>query len=49
MHWRFFLGASFLTSALVGPHAGLVPLAGGIALGGLILFVVSRLRSGSSS
>jgi hypothetical protein len=49
MQWKFFLGASFLTVAFVGPHAGLVPLTGGIALGGLILFVVTRVRRRSSS
>jgi hypothetical protein len=48
MQWKFFLGACFLTATLVGPHVGIAPLAGGMALGGLILLAVSRARRRSS-
>jgi hypothetical protein len=42
---RFFLGACFLTWAVLAPHAGVVSIAEGMALGGLILWLSSR-RSG---
>jgi hypothetical protein len=37
MEWKFFLGASFLTSAILVPQAGIRPVAEGIMLAGAIL------------
>jgi hypothetical protein len=36
MEWRFFLGASFLTGALIVPFAGVRPVAAGLILGAAI-------------
>jgi hypothetical protein len=36
MRWKFFLGACFLTGALVLPHTRLAPVLTGMALAGLI-------------
>jgi hypothetical protein len=44
VRWRFFLGASFLTAALVIPRAGVVPVAVGIVLAGAVQFAYMRLR-----
>jgi hypothetical protein len=47
MHWRFFLGACFLTGALLLPHAGTAVVIAGMALAGLIQFgwsVIVRRR-----
>jgi hypothetical protein len=44
MQWKFFLGACFLTAALVEPHAGMMPVIGGIALAGLIRLAWSRIN-----
>src|SRR4051794_16025618 len=36
MQWKFFIGACFLTGALLMPHAGRGPILAGMALGGLV-------------
>jgi len=36
MRWKFFLGACFLTGALVLPHTRMAPVITGMALAGLI-------------
>jgi hypothetical protein len=43
MQWKFFLGACFLTGALLLPHAGLKPVLAGMALAGLIQLAWSRI------
>jgi hypothetical protein len=42
MQWKFFLGACFLTGAVLLPHVGLVPVCAGMALAGVILLAWSR-------
>jgi len=44
MRWEFFFGACFLTGALLGPHASLFPVVGGMALAGLIRIAWYRIR-----
>jgi hypothetical protein len=44
VQWKFFLGACFLTVALVLPHAGMVPVIAGMALAGLIQLAWSRIK-----
>jgi hypothetical protein len=48
MEWKFFLGACFLTGALLVPHAGIMPVVEGMGLAALILGVWSRFGRGSS-
>lgn len=43
MEWRFFLGASFLTGALLVPIAGVGPVFAGIVLAAVVQWVSSRL------
>jgi hypothetical protein len=43
MHWKFFLGASLLTSALLLPHAGLIPVITGMVLARVIQLAWSGL------
>jgi hypothetical protein len=43
MQWKFFLGASLLTGALLLPHARLVPVLAGIVLAGLIQLAWARI------
>jgi hypothetical protein len=43
MQWKFFLGACFLTGAVLMPHARRLPLIAGMALAGIIQLVFSRL------
>lgn len=40
--WKFFLGASFLTAALIVPHAGAQPVAAGIVLAAFVRWARSR-------
>jgi hypothetical protein len=44
VRWRFFLGACFLTGALVTPLAGVVPVATGMVLAGIVQIVYLRVR-----
>ncbi len=44
VRWRFFLGAAFLTGALLIPRAGVAPVVAGIVLAGVVLFGYARLR-----
>jgi hypothetical protein len=46
--WKFFLGASFLTAALIVPHAGAKPVAAGIVLAALVRWGRSRTPRGKS-
>jgi hypothetical protein len=51
MHWQFFLGACFLTGALLLPHAPGIPVIAGMMLAGIIQVVwlrISRHRNGRS-
>jgi hypothetical protein len=41
---KFFLGACFLTGALLVPHAGAWPVLAGMALAGLIQLAWSRIK-----
>jgi hypothetical protein len=43
VQWKFYLGACFLTLALVLPHARAVPVIAGMALAGLIQLAWSRI------
>ena len=43
MEWTFFLGACFLTGALLLPHAGMMPVVAGMALAGLMHLAWSRI------
>ncbi|HKT81492.1 MAG TPA: hypothetical protein VJP86_14800 [Vicinamibacterales bacterium] len=43
MHWRFFVGASFLTAALLLPHARSTPVLAGIVLAGAVQWGYSKL------
>jgi hypothetical protein len=43
VQWKFYLGASFLTLALVLPHARTGPVIAGVALAGLIQLVWARI------
>jgi hypothetical protein len=36
MRWKFFLGACLLVGALLLPHAGVVPVVGGMVLARVI-------------
>jgi hypothetical protein len=42
MRWNFFLGACFLTAALVVPHAGTRPVVAGVALAFLLRWLGAR-------
>jgi hypothetical protein len=44
VRWRFFLGACFLTGALLVPLAGVVPVATGIVLAGVVQLAYLRVR-----
>ena len=46
MQWKFFLGACFLTGALLLPHAGRRPVVAGMALAALVQWGWSRIRGG---
>jgi len=46
--WKFFLGASFLTAALIAPHAGATPVAAGIVLAAVVRWGLSRSARGKS-
>jgi mannose/fructose-specific phosphotransferase system component IIA len=46
MQWKYFLGASFLTAALLVPHAGTEPVIAGMALALLLQWLRSRIRGG---
>ena len=46
--WKFFLGASFLTAALIEPHAGAMPVAAGIVLAAVVRWGLSRSARGKS-
>jgi hypothetical protein len=43
MQWKFFLGACFLTGALLLPHAGWRSVVGGMAIAGLIQVAWRRI------
>jgi hypothetical protein len=44
MRWNFFLGACFLTAALLVPHAGTGPVVAGIVLAFLLRWLGSRFN-----
>jgi hypothetical protein len=44
VRWRFFLGAAFLTGALLIPRAGVAPVIVGILIAGVVQFAYMRLR-----
>jgi hypothetical protein len=46
MPWKFYLGACFLTSALLMPHAGLQPTAAGALLAGAVVWAWARFTRG---
>jgi hypothetical protein len=46
MHWRFFLGASLLTAAIVLPHADGKPVIAGVILAAIIQWSRSHLGGG---
>jgi hypothetical protein len=48
MEWKLFLGASFLTAALIVPHAGAKPVAVGIVLAAVVRWSQSRNGRGRS-
>jgi len=39
MQWRFYFAACFLTAALLGPHAPVVPMLSGMGIAGLLCLV----------
>lgn len=43
MPWRFFLGAAFLTAALLEPYAGVGAVARGVALAAAIQWLWRRV------
>jgi hypothetical protein len=48
MEWKFFLGACLLVGAALVPHAGLRPVAAGIALAAGIRWLWYQLRHRAS-
>jgi hypothetical protein len=43
MQWKFFLGACFLTGAVLIPHTRWLPLIAGMALAGLLQLLFAWL------
>jgi hypothetical protein len=43
-HWRFFLGACFLTGSLLLPHGGRGPVVAGMALAALVHWGIRQSR-----
>jgi hypothetical protein len=48
MEWKFFFGACLLVGAALVPHAGLAPVAAGIALAATLRWVWYQLRQRAS-
>jgi hypothetical protein len=49
MDWKFFLGACFLTAALLVPQAGMRPVAAGMVLAALVRLAWARRGGGPSA